>query len=448
MLVRPRSIAARLRQVPGALGRHRWYTAGGVIIVVAAAVTVYEVTSSTSSSPSAAATVSYRLVAAAQGTVRESVSSTGTIEPADDDSLNFAVSGTVTSVTVAQGDTVKKGQVLATIDSASLRASLAQAQASLATAQAKVASDQDSSASADQLTADQAAESAASGQVTSAQAALADANLTSPIDGVVASTNISVGQSVSGSGGSGGSGSGSGGTGGAGGNSGSNANSNASSSSSSSSAQFEVISTSSWLVEATVDATGVGLVKKGDQAQIITTGATGTVYGLISSVGVIASSSSSGSASFPVVVAITGDPSGLHAGATATVSLIYKQLVNVLTVPTLAVHTSTDGSSVVWQSASGKLDGSHTTKAVTVGLSSGGVTQIVSGLSAGDEVLEQTVSLRRSATSTTGGSTRTGGGGFTGGGFTGGGFTGGGFTGGGFTGGGFPGGGAAPVGGN
>lgn len=417
------------------------------MVIVAAAITIYEVTGTTSS-PSSAATVSYRLVAAAQGTVRESVSSTGTIEPADDDSLNFAVSGTVTAVKVAQGDTVTKGEVLATIDSASLQASLAQAQASLATAQAKVASDQSTSASSDQLTADEAAESAASGQVTSAQAALSDATLTSPIDGVVASTDIAVGQSVSGSGGSSGgsgnSGSGGSGSGGSGsGGSGSGGNSGANnSSSSSSSAQFEVISTSSWLVDTTVDATGVGLVKKGDQAQIVTTGATGTVYGLISSVGVIASSSSSGSATYPVVVAVTGNPSGLHAGATATVSLIYKQLVNVLTVPTLAVHTQTDGSSVVWQSASGKLDGSHSTKAVTVGLSSGGVTQILTGLSAGDEVLEQTVNIRRTGSSTTGGSTRTGGG------FTGGGFTGGGFGGGGFTGGGFPGGGAVPVGGN
>ena len=401
------------------------------MVVVAAALTIYEVTGS-SSSPSAAATVSYRLVAAATGTVRESIASTGTIEPAYDDSLNFAVSGTVTSVKVAEGDTVTKGEVLATVDSASLKASLAQAQASLASAQAKVASDEDSDVSADQLTADQAAESAASGQVSSAEAALADATLTSPIAGVVAATNISVGQSVSGSGGSGSGGSGSGGGSGLGGSSNSS-----SSSSSSSSAQFEVISTNAWLVNTTVDATGVGQIKKGDQAQMVISGATGTVYGLITSVGVIATSSTSGSATYPVVVAVTGSPSGLHAGATATVSLIYKQLVNVLTVPTLAVHT-TNGTSTVWQSASGKLDGSHTTKTVTTGLSSGGETQILSGLSAGDEVLVQTVTIRRTGTS--GGNTRTGGG-FTGGGFGGGGFGGGGFTGGGFGGGGFTGGG-------
>ena len=398
----------RLRGLPAALMRHRWYTGAGVVIVVAAAITIYEFSSS-GSTPSAAATVSYRLVAAADGTVRQSLSSTGTIEPANDDSLNFAVSGTVTSVKVAEGDTVTKNQVLATIDSASLTASLAQAQAQLATAQAKVSSDEGDGASSDQLTADQAAESAASGQVTSAEASLADATLRSPISGVVAAVSLSVGDAVSGSG------TGSSGGGGGGSGTGNNSNSN-SNSSSSSTAQFEVISTGSWLVNATVDATGVGLIKKGDQAQITSTGATGTVYGLVSSVGVIASSSNSGSASYPVVVAVTGSPTGLHAGATATVALIYKQLVNVLTVPTLAIH-SANGKSVVWESKSGKLDGTHTTQAVATGLSSGGTTQILSGISSGDEVLVQTITIRRTGSNSTTGNTRgTFPGGFTGGG--------------------------------
>ncbi|MCW2494595.1 biotin/lipoyl-binding protein [Jatrophihabitans sp.] len=419
-------MAAFIRSSLTALARHRWYTAVGVLVIVAAGITIFEVSGTTSKASSTG--VTYRLVAASTGTVRQSVSSTGTIEPAYDESLSFGVSGTVTSVKVAEGDNVTKNQVLATIDSAALKASLAQAEAALATAEAKVSSDEDNDVSDDQLTADKAASTAAAGQVTSAKASLADAALRSPIAGVVASTDITVGDTVSGSGGSAASGgSGAGGGGGAGG-----AGSNSSSSSSSSTGQFEVISTGSWLVNATVDATEVGLIKKGDQAQITTDGATGTVYGLISSVGVIASSSTSGSASYPVVVTVTGSPSGLHAGATATVALIYKQLTNVLTVPSLAVH-STSGKSVVWESATGKVGGRRITKAVTTGLSSGGTTQILSGLAAGDEVLLETLTERR--TGTPNGSTTRNGGGF-GGGFGGGGFGGGGFGGGGGLGGG------------
>jgi membrane fusion protein, macrolide-specific efflux system len=425
------SIASRLGRLPRLLGRHRWISAGVVVVVVAGGVITYYVTDS-SSSPAASATTTYRLEAAALGTVRQAVSSTGTLEPADDDSVSFAVSGDVTSVQVSQGDSVKKNQVLATIDSASLKANLAQAEASLATANAKVSSDEDSSVSSDQLTADESAATAASGQVTSAKASLADATLRSPISGVIASTDISVGDTVSGSGSSGSSG-GSGGSGGSG--SGAGSDTGGDSGSGSSTAQFEVISTNSWIVNATVDATEVGLIKNGDQAQLTIDGATGTVYGLISSVGVIASDSSSGSAAYPVVIAVTGSPSGLHAGSTATVSLIYKQLVNVLTVPSLALHAS-NGKTVVWESANGKTTGSRVVKTVTTGLSSGGSTQITSGLSAGDEVLVEVITINRTGSSGTSSTTRGNfGGGFGGGGFGGGGFGGGGFGGGGFGGG-------------
>jgi hypothetical protein len=135
-----------------------------------------------------------------------------------------------------------------------------------------------------------------------------------------------------------------------------------------------------------------------------------------------------------VVVAVTGSPSGLHAGATATVSIIYRQLSNVLTVPTLAVRTDASGS-YVYVSASGK----QTKRAIKVGASSGGLTQVMSGLSAGEQVVEQIVTRSGAGTTRSGSTTRNGnfpGGGF-GGGFPGGG---GGFGGGGF-GGGFGGGG-------
>jgi multidrug efflux pump subunit AcrA (membrane-fusion protein) len=112
---------------------------------------------------------------------------------------------------------------------------------------------------------------------------------------------------------------------------------------------------------------------------------TGTVFGTVSSVSVL-SSSSSGSASYPVTIAVTGAPSGLHDGASATVTIIYQQLANVLTVPTAAVHTD-NGSSYVLVSANGK----QTRTTVKTGLSSGGSTQITSGLKAGQQVVEETV---------------------------------------------------------
>jgi hypothetical protein len=87
-------------------------------------------------------------------------------------------------------------------------------------------------------------------------------------------------------------------------------------------------------------------------------------------------------ATFPIVVSVTGSTSGLYAGATAQVSIVYQQLPNVIQVPTLAV-TQTNGQSFVTVSAAGK----KTKRAVTTGVTSGGQVQITSGLKAGEVVV-------------------------------------------------------------
>jgi hypothetical protein len=171
-----------------------------------------------------------------------------------------------------------------------------------------------------------------------------------------------------------------------------------------------VISTNSWIVNATVDATSVALIKPGEEAQLAVTGVNGTVYGTISTIAVLPSSSSSSgnTASYPVVIAVTGSPSGLRDGEQVTASLIYKQLADVLVVPTTALHRASDGSEYVNKVIGGKVE--QTT--VQVGTSSGAETQVTSGLSAGDVIQ---VDVIRPGAGTTGGSvTRTGtfGGGF------------------------------------
>ena len=55
-------------------------------------------------------------VAATTGTIRQTVSATGTIEPAVQSTLSFTVSGTVDDVPAAVGDTVTKGAALASVD--------------------------------------------------------------------------------------------------------------------------------------------------------------------------------------------------------------------------------------------------------------------------------------------------------------------------------------------
>jgi multidrug efflux pump subunit AcrA (membrane-fusion protein) len=394
------------------------------------------------------------------GTVQQAVAASGTIEPTTTSNLSFAAAGQVTALNVVQGQKVQAGQKLATISSASLTSQVAQAQATIAADEARLSTDQTAAASAAQIAADQASITVAQAQLTDAQAALVGASLISPITGTVTAVNLTVGQQLSASGSSSGSssGSGSGAGAGAGASSGSGASTGAgpgaaagassggssgqlgsgngssssgstgssgSSSSTSSSGQIQVISTGSYVVDASVGASDLSNIAKGDQVTISTAGSTAPVFGLVSSIGIVASSTS-GTSAFPVVVNVTGSPAGLYAGSTADVSIIYRELSNVLVVPTLAV-TRTNGNSYVTVDKNGV----KSQRIITVGLSSGGSTQVVSGLANGEIVVVPVPAARSGGTRGTGGfggggsggSGRTGGtGGFGGAGSGGGGF--------------------------
>jgi multidrug efflux pump subunit AcrA (membrane-fusion protein) len=408
-----------------------------VIIIVAAVVVATGGGIAWAATRPAADAQTTSFATATTATLKQTVSSSGTIEPAQQENLNFAVSGQVTAVTATVGQQVAAGQALATVNSAALAANVAEAQATVSTDQARLSSDQTAGASSAQVAADQAAVTAAQNSLANAQTALGEATLTSPIAGTVAAVNLTVGQQVSGgstssspSGGSGSSGGagGGGGGGGFGGGSGSTGSSGgSSSSSSSSSAQVVVISSGSFVVNASVDDTEVGQIKNGEQATIIANGSTEPVYGTVTSVAMLASSSST-VPSYPVTISVTGTPSGLYPGASATVAITVKQVTDAVVVPTAAIHYE-NGNAVVYQMS----DGKQVSKQVTVGMTSGGQTQIASGLSDGDQVV---VPSRPAGTggATRGGTGATGtngrGGGFGGGGFGGGGFGGGGFGGG------------------
>jgi len=395
----------RLR--PHAFTRRHTIIAVVVALVVVGGGAAWVATRS-SSSTAAAPT----LVAVTSGTIRQSVSASGTLEPAHRADLTFAVSGTVTSVPVAAGDKVRSGAVLATVDTASLKAAVTSAKASVSAMQDQLTAQQDAGSSAVQIASTQAQLTDAEAKLTDAQTALAEASMTSPITGTVAQVDIAVGDSVTQSGSSASAASSSAtGTGSpassAGASSPSAAGSSSSSSSSSSTtAQIVVISTTSWVVDASVGSADLPQLKKGLQAEITPSGSSTKVFGTVKSVGIIASSSSNGSATFPVTITVTGSPKGLYAGGAADVSIIVKQVENVLSVPTNAVHTE-GGKTVVHQ----MKGGAQVSTPVKVGTTYGPSTQILSGLKAGDKVVGTAFRLGGSRPSG-GTGTRQGGGGF------------------------------------
>jgi multidrug efflux pump subunit AcrA (membrane-fusion protein) len=348
-----------------------------VAVIITLAVGAAGTWAATRSSSSQA--IAPTLVSATTSTIRQSVSASGTISPAHRADLSFAVSGTVTTVPVAAGDKVKADAVLATVDSTTLQSAVTSARASVTSTQDQLTTQQAAGSSAVQIASTQAQLTEAKGKLTDAQTALAAASMTSPITGTVAQVSIAVGDKVGGSA-SAGSSAASGSSSAAG-----SSSASAGSSSSSSTAQIVVISTTSWVVEASVASADLSRLRKGLQAEITPTGSATKAFGTVKSVGIIASSSSSGSASFPVTIAVTGSPKGLYAGGAADVSIIVKQVENVLTVPTSALHTEKD-TTVVHQMKNGE----QVSTPVTVGTAYGAVTQILSGLKTGDKVVGTT----------------------------------------------------------
>lgn len=361
--------------------RRRWpfVLAGALVLAVALAVVGWQVL--LPADPTArqiTATVSRQ-------NLKRTVGTTGTINPARRADLSFADSATVTSVDVSVGDHVSKGDVLATINDDSLQAAVDSARAALDASKENLGELEDSSDATDtQLRSAEADVKLKRSQWKQAKQALKGATLTAPFDGLVAAVNITKG-TTSGSG----SGSGSGSAGETGstaggdshtpvGSSSDSSGSSSNSSSGSSSAAITLINTSSWVVDATVGATDLPSIKKGQQVRLTQTGSSQTIFGTVSSVGVM---STDGSGDFPVKIKITGSPKGLYAGSSANVSIIVKQLHNALVVPTIALRT-VNGQAVVDKVTGGKTVQTR----VTIGGTFGSQTQITSGLAQGDQV--------------------------------------------------------------
>ncbi|HVU11062.1 MAG TPA: efflux RND transporter periplasmic adaptor subunit [Phototrophicaceae bacterium] len=70
----------------------------------------------------------------ALGTLTQTLSSTGSLDAADEKTLTFATSAPVTAVNVQVGDTVTKGEVLASVDTSDIDSTIASAQLTLASA--------------------------------------------------------------------------------------------------------------------------------------------------------------------------------------------------------------------------------------------------------------------------------------------------------------------------
>lgn len=116
-------------------GRHRRLWIAGAVLVVLAILALFYFGSSKASGQ-------YLTEEAAPGNLVVTVSASGTLQPTKSVDVGSEQSGTLASVLVQENDYVKKGQLLAQLDSAKLNDAVTKSQAALAAAEATVAQTQ------------------------------------------------------------------------------------------------------------------------------------------------------------------------------------------------------------------------------------------------------------------------------------------------------------------
>jgi RND family efflux transporter MFP subunit len=94
------------------------------------------------SAATAAGAPALRTAVVTSSAVTRTLSVSGTVRPVHEAVVDFQVAGTVSAVDVSKGQTVTRGQTLATVDTSSIQTAVNEAQAQLTAAQAKLIADE------------------------------------------------------------------------------------------------------------------------------------------------------------------------------------------------------------------------------------------------------------------------------------------------------------------
>jgi macrolide-specific efflux system membrane fusion protein len=348
------------------------------VALVAGAFWAYGILSGPDTSQAADASV--RSVPVQQGTVTKTVTANGSVESASTATAGFVTGGTVTVINVEVGSVVKKGQVLAEVDPAAAKRSLAAADANLNAANDALSratsAGSDTSAAEDDVTQTRLA-------VDDAQAAVDGTVLKAPMAGTVTAVNGTLGSSSSGTGSS--SSSASSGVGSQGGGS-SQGQGNASGSSSSS-GFIEIADLSK--LQVTADFAEADATKlKDKQAATVTWNA---LSGTTASAKVAAIDPSATTinsvVTYGVTLSLDKAPTGAKAGQTVSVAVTTGSVQDAIYVNSAAVTTVGNRHTVTVLS-----NGQQETRQVEVGLQGDEATQITSGVQVGERVVLKTTS--------------------------------------------------------
>lgn len=331
-------------------------------------------------------TTAARTVAAAVGTVTETVSAAGDLRSSYSANVDFTAAGTVSQILVKVGDTVVKGERLAKLDDTTTRQQVTVANANLASAEQNLTDAVSKNASTAQSHAQVEQSKLALQQ---ARDTLAATVLTAPGNGTVTALTGTVGQKVSGGGAS-------------------SASSSASGSGTGGSSGFLTITDLSNLVaHANVAEIDISKIKVGQDAAVIVNALPGQrIQAKVSQIDLVPTTSN-GVVQYGVSLALTSPPAEIKPGQSTSVQITAAQADNAIYVPSAAVTTAAGQSTVSVLSG-----GQQVRRPVQVGVRSDSLVQVTSGLSEGDQVVLPGVT-------TSGGGQGRNGGGFSGGGIPG-----------------------------
>ena len=225
---------------------------------------------------------------------------------------------------------------------------------------------------------------------------MALATLTSPIAGKVMSVGLAAGTSV------------------AAGSSTETTSATASdSSAASTTAQFVVEDTSGYSVVGTVPATSIGHLQVGNPATIVATSSAQQLAGVVTTINRIPTTTN-GTADFTVAIAISTPGITLYSGTNASATITVQHRKDVMEVPTSALHTSGQITTVdVFDTTEG-ASGDKVTRTVKLGAVGSTSAEVISGLKLGDRVILAQIDAAIPTTTSAVGNGLGGGGGLTG----------------------------------
>lgn len=365
-----------------------------------------------------ASQVQYRTTSAAYGNLTKAVSASGPLSAKAEYDLNFSTAGQIHSINVKVGQQVKAGQVLATLYAPNLEIAVEQAQLTVNNDQTTYNTDVSNGDAQATLDAANLQLQSAQLQLQTAQNNLAAATMTAPANATVAAINGIVGQNTSGG-----------------------------NSSSASSSLIVLLDTSGFTITASVNEADIASVQINQPVSFtVSAYTTQTFSASVSSLSIVGTTSA-GVVTYPVTLTVNMSSIGsahLYPGMTATVSITTAQRIGALlvsnsafTFPTTAIQAGVISRSALTQGLSGITQSSTSAGTrhvvivlrngklvpvlITTGLTNGAFSEVLSGLTQGDQVVIGATggsfsTLSTSTSSPAGGGTQFRGGGFGGGG--------------------------------